>query len=50
MRAEDVLVALSKGGETAEVNFLASVAKERGATVIGVTEKPDSTLGKLSDI
>ncbi len=50
VRAEDVLVALSKGGETAEVNFLASVAKERGATVIGVTEKPDSTLGKLSDI
>jgi arabinose-5-phosphate isomerase len=50
VRAEDVLVALSKGGETAEVNFLASVAKERGATVIGVTEKPESTLGRLSDI
>jgi len=50
VRAEDVLVALSKGGETAEVNFLASAAKERGATVIGVTEKPESTLGRLSDI
>lgn len=50
VRTEDVLVALSKGGETAEVNFLANVAHERGAKVIGITEKPASTLGKLSDI
>ena len=50
VRADDVLVALSKGGETTEVNFLAHVAKERGAKVIGITEKPASTLGKLSDI
>ncbi len=50
VRAEDVLVALSKGGETTEVNFLVNVARERGAKVIGITEKPTSTLGKLSDI
>lgn len=50
IRSEDVLVALSKGGETAEVNFLADVAKKRGALVIGITEKPASTLGALSDI
>jgi arabinose-5-phosphate isomerase len=50
IRSEDVLIALSKGGETTEVNFLAKVAKERGALVIGITEKPASTLGKLSDI
>jgi len=50
VRTEDVLVALSKGGETIEVNFLARVAKERGAKVIGITEKPASTLAKLSDI
>lgn len=50
LRAEDVLVALSKGGETTEVNFLARVAKERGALVIGITEKPASTLAKMSDI
>jgi D-arabinose 5-phosphate isomerase GutQ len=50
VRAEDVLVALSKGGETTEVNFLVKVAKQRGAQVIGITEKPASTLGKLSDI
>ena len=50
IRPEDVLVALSKGGETVEVNFLAKTAKERGATVIGLTEKPASTLARLSDI
>jgi D-arabinose 5-phosphate isomerase GutQ len=47
--ARDVLIALSKGGETTEVNFLASVAKARGAKVIAITEKPDSTLGRASD-
>jgi D-arabinose 5-phosphate isomerase GutQ len=47
--ARDVLIALSKGGETAEVNFLASIAKGRGAKVIAITEKPDSTLGRISD-
>lgn len=50
IRAEDVLVALSKGGETSEVNFLAGVARNRGALVIGITEKPQSTLGGLSHI
>ncbi len=50
IRSEDILVALSKGGETAEVNFLAGVARERGATVIGITEKPMSTLATLSQI
>lgn len=50
VRADDVLVALSKGGETAEVNFLVNVARQRGATVIGITEKPASTLGRLSNI
>jgi arabinose-5-phosphate isomerase len=46
----DVLIALSKGGETVEVNHLVRIAKERGAKVIGFTEKPGSTLGKMSDL
>jgi D-arabinose 5-phosphate isomerase GutQ len=46
----DVLIAISKGGETTEVNYLARIAKKLGATVIAFTEKPDSSLGKLSDI
>jgi len=45
---KDILVAISKGGETTEINHLAQVAKARGATVIAMTEKSKSTLGKLS--
>jgi arabinose-5-phosphate isomerase len=47
---QDVLLAISKGGETTEVKHLAQVAKNRGATVIAMTEKPDSTIGRLSDV
>lgn len=46
----DVLVALSKGGETAEVNHLARVARARGATVIAITENPASALAGLSHL
>jgi D-arabinose 5-phosphate isomerase GutQ len=48
--ARDVLIALSKGGETTEVNFLANLARQRGAQVIAITEKPQSTLGRLSHL
>jgi arabinose-5-phosphate isomerase len=47
--SQDVLVAISKGGETTEVNHLARIARQRGAKVIAFTEKPESTLGMLSD-
>ncbi|HMD90728.1 MAG TPA: SIS domain-containing protein [Anaerolineaceae bacterium] len=47
---QDVLIALSKGGETVEVNYLASYAKKIGATLIGLTEKPASTLAKMCDV
>lgn len=50
VRSEDVLIALSKGGETTEVNYLASHAKKQGATVIALTERPLSTLGQISDV
>lgn len=50
IRPEDILIALSKGGETYEVNYLAGVAKKRGALVIALTEKPDSSLGRICDI
>ncbi len=48
--ADDVWIGLSKGGETTEVIFLAGIAKKRGATVVAITEKPDSSLGRLADI
>jgi arabinose-5-phosphate isomerase len=46
----DVWIGLSKGGETAEVCFLAGVARKRGARVIAITEKPASTLGAQADL
>lgn len=48
--ANDVVIALSKGGATSEVVFLSSIAKTRGAKVIAITENPDSELGKLADV
>lgn len=45
----DVLIAISKGGETAEVNHLAQVARRRGAKVIALCERRDSTLGGVAD-
>lgn len=46
---QDVVIAISKGGETTEVNYLARIARQRGAKVVAFTEKPESTLGTLSD-
>lgn len=43
----DVLILISKGGETSEVNRLAEIARQRGATLIAFTENPNSTLAKL---
>jgi arabinose-5-phosphate isomerase len=50
LRPEDVWIGLSKGGETAEVCFLARIARKRGAKVIAITEQPASTLGRLADV
>ena len=48
--AEDVVIALSNSGETAEVlNILPSV-RRIGAKVIAMVGKPDSTLAKAADI
>jgi len=46
----DLLIAISKGGETLEVNHLAKIAKTRGTKVVALTENPDSTLGRISDM
>jgi len=47
---KDVLIALSKGGCTKELVFLASVAKDRGTRIIAMTENLESELGKLADV
>jgi KpsF/GutQ family protein len=45
----DVLILISKGGTTKEVNALAEIAKQRGAKLVAFTEKPASPLGQLAD-
>ncbi len=50
VRDRDVWIGLSKGGETAEVCYLAGVAKKRGATVIAITENAQSTLAQSADL
>ncbi len=46
----DVLIAISKGGSSAEINQFAMLAKKRGAKVISLTWEPESELAQLSDV
>lgn len=48
--AGDIIIILSKAGESAELNQFAAVAKERGAKIIAWTRDPGSPLGRLSDV
>jgi arabinose-5-phosphate isomerase len=50
VKAEDVLVLLSKTGETRETCELAEIVGERGTPVITLTAVPDSTIGRLSTL
>jgi len=47
--ANDVLFIISKGGQSAEINQLAEIARGNGAKIVTLTERPDSPLGRLSD-
>lgn len=46
----DVCILISKGGGTREIVRLLPSLKEKGARIIGVTERPDSVLAEASDI
>lgn len=46
----DVVILISKGGETMELNSMIDVVKRKQSTLIGVTENEKSTLAKKSDI
>jgi arabinose-5-phosphate isomerase len=46
----DVVILVSRGGETVEVNHLAAIARQRGAKTIAFTEELESTLGKSCDL
>jgi len=47
---KDIVYVISKGGQTAELNQFIQIAQESGAKIIAQTEKPDSQLGRLSDV
>ncbi|GGM78224.1 hypothetical protein GCM10012275_56080 [Longimycelium tulufanense] len=46
----DVVLAVSKGGQTVELNIFAARAKERGASVVALTSAPDSPLAAQADL
>lgn len=48
--SDDVVIALSNSGETAEVLTILPVIKRKGAILIGMTGRPDSTLARLADV
>lgn len=48
--AEDVMIALSNSGESAELVTIVPLAKRRGAKLIAITGNPASTLAKQADV
>lgn len=46
----DIALVLSKSGETVDIARLLPALRKIGCAVIAVTSKPESTLGKLSDL
>lgn len=46
----DIVIAISKGGNTVEIANMLDAFAAKKATLIGVTEKPDSLLGRRCDI
>jgi len=47
---QDVVIAISGSGETRSIANLGRIVKEIGSTLITVTSKKDSSLGKISDV
>ena len=47
---QDILLAISNSGETAELLALIPVVKRMGVPIIAMTSNPQSTLGKYADI
>lgn len=47
---DDVVIALSNSGETAEINGIIPVIKRKHVPLISMTGNPNSTLAKLADV
>jgi KpsF/GutQ family protein len=50
VQPQDVVIAISKGGNTREIVNLLPAIQTKRAFLIGVTEKPDSVLGRESNL
>ena len=50
VEADDVMIALSKGGSSSELNDLAARVQSVGTTVVAITANGQSPLGQLADI
>lgn len=50
LSAGDILISISRGGESDEINELSIRAQKRGVKVIALTAISDSTLGRLADL
>ena len=50
LTARDVLFAFSRSGDTRDIIETVQIAKDKGATIIGVTNNPRSYFAKLLDI
>ncbi|AKB25647.1 6-phospho-3-hexuloisomerase [Methanosarcina sp. MTP4] len=50
VQEKDVVIAISGSGETRSIANLGKIVKDIGSTLITVTSKKESTLGRISDI
>ena len=46
----DVLISISRGGESSEINDFSTRAKRRSVKVVAITAAPESSLGRLADL
>ena len=49
MREEDILIAISRGGESVEVNQMVAIANKLGATTVAFVHDIDSSMGRACD-
>ncbi len=50
IEARDVVLAISKGGRSAELNDFARLATDRGASLLAITATADSPLSRLAEV
>lgn len=50
LQREDLLILISKGGSTRELTCLIPACKTKAATLIGVSENPESVIAREADI